>query len=86
MARAIKDEGRPREDSILAAGADDESSRATVRAGDQDMSVAFFGEKFGEWIVPMVQDIMAGNPVPSFVGTELVPLTADNIDEHYPKN
>jgi ribose transport system substrate-binding protein len=86
MARAIKDEGRPREDSILAAGADDENSRATVRAGDQDMSVAFFGEKFGEWIVPMVQDIMAGNPVPSFVGTELIPLTADNVDEYYPEN
>lgn len=86
MARAIKDEGRPREDSILAAGADDESSRATVRAGDQDMSVAFFGEKFGEWVVPMVEDILAGNPVPSFVGTELVPLTAENVDEYYPKN
>jgi ribose transport system substrate-binding protein len=86
MARAIKDEGRPREDSILAAGADDENSRATVRAGDQDMSVAFFGERFGEWIVPIVQDIMAGNPVPSFVGTELVPLTAENVDEHYPEN
>jgi ribose transport system substrate-binding protein len=85
MARAIKDEGRPREDSILAAGADDENSRATVRAGDQDMSVAFFGERFGEWIVPMVQDIMAGNPVPSFVGTELVPLTAENVDEYYPE-
>lgn len=85
MARAIKDEGRPREDAILAAGADDESSRGAVRAGDQDMSVAFFGEKFGEWIVPMVQDIMAGNPVPAFVGTELVPLTTENIDEYYPE-
>jgi ribose transport system substrate-binding protein len=86
MARAIKDEGRPRENSILAAGADDANSRATVRAGDQDMSVAFFGEKFGEWIVPMVEDILAGNPVPSFVGTELVPLTAENVDEYYPKD
>jgi len=49
------------------------------------MSVAFFGEKFGQWIVPMVEDILAGNPVPSFVGTELVPLTTENIDEYYPK-
>ena len=85
MARAIKDEGRPKTDSLLAAGADDANSRASVRAGGQDMSVAFFGEKFGAWIVPMIQDIMAGNPVPSFVGTELVPLTAENMDEYYPK-
>ncbi|HYY83234.1 MAG TPA: substrate-binding domain-containing protein, partial [Beijerinckiaceae bacterium] len=84
MARAIKDEGRPKSDSILAAGADDASSRASVRAGGQDMSVAFFGEKFGTWIVPMVEDILAGNPVPSFVGTELIPLTAENVDEYYP--
>ena len=85
MGRAIKDEGRPREDAILSAGADDEASRNAVRAGEQDMSVAFFGEKFGEWLVPMVEDILAGNPVPSFVGTELVPLDLDNIDDYYPE-
>lgn len=83
MARAVKDEGIADKDRILSAGADDKSSRASVRAGEQDMSVAFFGERFGEWLVPMVQDIMAGNPVPSFVGTELIPLTQENIDEYY---
>jgi ribose transport system substrate-binding protein len=86
MARAIKEQGGPRENAILSAGADDEAARRLVRNGDQDMSVAFFGERFGEWIVPMVQDILAGEPVPSFVGTELVPLTQDNIDEYYPTN
>jgi ribose transport system substrate-binding protein len=86
MGRAIKDEGRPREDSILSAGADDEASRGAVRAGDQDMSVAFFGERFGEWVVPIMEDIMAGNPVPAFVGTELIPLDQDNIDEYYPND
>jgi ribose transport system substrate-binding protein len=86
MGRAIKDEGRPREDAILSAGADDANSRVAVRGGTQDMSVAFFGEKFGEWLVPMVEDILAGNPVPSFVGTELVPLTKDNVDEYYPND
>jgi ribose transport system substrate-binding protein len=86
MARAVKEQGNPREDSILSAGADDEASRRLVRNGDQDMSVAFFGERFGEWIVPMAEDILAGNPVPSFVGTELIPLTKDTIDEYYPSN
>jgi ribose transport system substrate-binding protein len=84
MIRAVERDSRPDEDSILAAGADDESSRHSVRAGQQDMSVAFFGERYGEWLIPMIQDLMAGNAVPSFVGTELVPLTEDNIDEYYP--
>lgn len=86
MLRAIGEEGMLGEQTILAAGADDESSRRAVRMGDQDMSVAFFGERFGEWLISMLQDLMAGNPVPSFVGTELVPLTVDNIDEHYPED
>jgi ribose transport system substrate-binding protein len=84
MIRAVNQEGRPDTDTILVAGADDESSRASVRAGDQDMSVAFFADRFGEWLIPMLQDIMSGNPVPVFLGTELVPLTRENIDEYYP--
>jgi ABC-type sugar transport system substrate-binding protein len=86
MIRAVNQEGRPDEDTILVAGADDESSRASVRRGDQDMSVAFFADRFGEWLVPMIQDLMAGNPVPKFVGTELIPLTAENVDEYYPND
>jgi ribose transport system substrate-binding protein len=85
MIRAVKKQSLAREDWIAGAGADDESSRKLVRAGDQDVSIAFFGERFGEWLIPMIQDLMAGNPVPSFVGTELVPLTKDNIDEYYPE-
>jgi ribose transport system substrate-binding protein len=85
MIRAAKQQDLPRENWISAAGADDETSRKLVRAGDQDVSIAFFGERFGEWLIPMIQDLMAGNPVPSFVGTELVPLTKENIDEHYPE-
>jgi ribose transport system substrate-binding protein len=85
MIRAVKKQALAREDWIAGAGADDESSRKLVRAGDQDVSIAFFGERFGEWLIPMIQDLMAGNPVPSFLGTELVPLTKDTIDEYYPE-
>jgi ribose transport system substrate-binding protein len=83
---AVEREGRPDEDTILVAGSDDESARRFVRAGQQDMSVSAFAERYGEWLIPMMQDIMAGNPVPSYVGVELVPLTKDNIDEHYPND
>jgi ribose transport system substrate-binding protein len=85
MIRAVKKQSLAREDWIAGAGADDESSRKLVRSGDQDVSIAFFGERFGEWLIPMIQDLMAGNPVPSFLGTQLVPLTKDNIDEYYPQ-
>jgi hypothetical protein len=86
MIRAALRQGRPREDLISGAGADDESSRKLVRAGDQDVSISFAGERFGEYLIPLMQDLMAGNPVPKFVGTELVPLTKENIDQHYPDN
>lgn len=86
MIRAAKRQDRSRDDLLTGAGADDESSRKLVRSGDQDVSIAFFGERFGEYLIPMIQDLMAGNPVPSFVGTELVPLTKDNVDEYYPND
>ena len=54
---------------ILAAGADDELGQQQIRTATVRTSIAFFREKFGEWLVPMLQDVMAGNPVPSFVGT-----------------
>jgi ribose transport system substrate-binding protein len=85
MIRAAQRQGRPREDYIAGAGADDESSRKLVRAGDQDVSISFFGERFGEYAIPMLQDLMAGEPVPEFLGTELVPLTKDNVDKYYPE-
>jgi ribose transport system substrate-binding protein len=85
MIRALKQQRLPRKNWISAAGADDESSRKLVRAGDQDVSIGFFGERFGEWLIPMIQDLMAGNAVPAFVGTQLVPLTKGSIDKYYPK-
>lgn len=84
MIRAAQRHGGPREDLISGAGADDESSRKLLRSGDQDVSISFAGERFGEYLIPLTQDLMAGNPVPKFVGTELIPLTQDNVDEHYP--
>ncbi|MBB4660497.1 hypothetical protein [Conexibacter arvalis] len=84
MIRAIGESDLADADTLTAAGADDESSRRSVRAGTQDMSVAFFGERFGEYAIPMLQDLMAGNAVPSFLGTELVQLTRDTIDDYYP--
>jgi ribose transport system substrate-binding protein len=48
-------------------------------------SIAFFPERYGEWLIPIMQDILAGNPVPSFTGSGLVAITQDNIDKYYPE-
>jgi len=85
MIRAAERQGAPREDYISGAGADEELSQKLLREGKQDVSISFLGERFGEYAVPLMQDMMAGNPVPSFVGTELIPLTQDNIDQYYPE-
>lgn len=85
MINAVERDGRPREDLILADSGLDPDDQRSVRNGEQDMSVAFFPDRYGEWLIPMIQDLMAGNPVPKFVGTELVRGTADNVDELYPE-
>lgn len=83
--KAVEREGRPDEDVILADTGLDPADQKSVRAGDQDLSVAFFPEKYGDWLIPMIQDLMAGNPVPKFVGTELAIGTPDTIDDIYPE-
>ena len=84
--QAVEREGRPRDQIILADSGLDPADQASVRAGDQEFSVAFFPDKYGDWQIPILQDIMAGNPVPAFVGTELVTGTKENVDELYPEN
>ena len=39
-------------------------------SGLEGASVAYFPERYGEWLVPILEDVMAGNPVPSFTGSE----------------
>ena len=59
--------------------------QANVRAGVQSMSVAFFPERYGEWLVPILEDVLAGNPVPGLTSTKLIVLTKNNISKYYPK-
>lgn len=84
MARAVEEEGRPDQDTILAEGQADERSRTLIRSGREDMAVAGFPERFGEWVIPMLQDAMAGEPIPSFVGTDPAALTKETLEKYYP--
>lgn len=85
MIRAAEQAGVPRESYISGAGADEELSQKLLREGKQDVSISFLGERFGEYALPLIEDMMSGKPVPKFVGTELIPLTKENVDKYYPE-
>jgi ribose transport system substrate-binding protein len=71
-------------DIIDIASGTDELGQKQIKSGIQQASIGYFPEKYGEWLVPMLEDVMAGNPVPSFVGQALPVITKDNIGQYYP--
>jgi ribose transport system substrate-binding protein len=79
---ALKQAGRTADALTIASGAD-QLGQQQIRSGQQSASVAFFPEKYGEWLIPILQDVMAGNPVPSFTGSQLVVITRANIGKYY---
>jgi ribose transport system substrate-binding protein len=81
MRKAGKKEG---EDYLGIASGTDELGQKEIKNGHESASIAFFPEKYGEWLLPMLEDVLAGNPVPSFVGQGLPVITRDNIEEFYP--
>jgi ribose transport system substrate-binding protein len=83
MLNAMKKAGRE-DDTINIASGTDELGQTQIKNGVQQASIAYFPEKYGEWLIPILEDVMAGSPVPSFVGQALPVITKDNIDEFYP--
>ncbi len=84
MINAVEKTGNTDKAITIANGAD-ELGINQIRSGKQMASIAFFPERYGEWLIPLMEDILAGNPVPSFTGSGLVAITPDNIDEYYPE-
>lgn len=84
MINAVEKTGNTDKAITIANGAD-ELGISQIRSGKQMASIAFFPERYGEWLIPIMEDILAGNPVPSFTGSGLVAITKDNIDEYYPE-
>ena len=72
MTNAMRKAGKKEGESYLgiASGAD-ELGQTEIKNGHESASIAFFPEKYGEWLIPILEDVMAGNPVPSFVGQGL---------------
>lgn len=82
MTNAAAKTGNEEKVVSIASGVD-ELGQAQIRSGAETASVAFFPERYGEWLIPLLQDVLAGNPVPSFTGTDLVVITSENIDQYY---
>jgi ribose transport system substrate-binding protein len=48
-------------------------------------SVGFFPEFYGRYLIPMIVDMIEGNPVPDTVYLDHWVIDRSNIDEYYPK-
>jgi len=83
---AIQTAGRwdPEKWFIVTMGCDD-VGKQQIRDGLTDGSVAFFPERYGEYLVPAAVALMMGEIVPPFLYVENVVINKDNIDEWYPE-
>ncbi len=72
------------EDLIVITLGVDELGKLQIRKGLSDAGVAFFPEKYGEYLIPAACAILEGAPVPSHMYVENAIITKDNIDQFYP--
>jgi ribose transport system substrate-binding protein len=63
----------------------DELGQTMIRDGLSDAGIAFFPERYGEYVIPAVAAILTGNAVPPYIYVENEMITKANIDKWYPK-
>ncbi len=63
----------------------DELGQSQLRDGLTDAAIAFFPEKYGEYVVPAAAALLKKAPVPPYIYIENEIITRDNIDKYYPK-
>jgi len=83
---AVESAKREKDCWIISHGADT-PFQENIRAGKGDIwigSVAYTPEKYGDYLVPMVVDLVNGKDVPEDVYLEHFVVTKDNIDQYYP--
>ena len=83
VVQAVRQSGMDRNSILTISNGLDAQGQQMVCSGQNDASVAFFPERYGEWVVPIMQDIMAGNPVPSLVSNGMKVFTKATIEEAY---
>jgi len=73
------------DDTIIITLGCDELGQSQLREGLTDAAIAFFPEKYGEYVIPAVCAILQGEPVPPYIYVENEVITRENIDQYYPK-
>ncbi len=84
MESALDAAGRKGDGIVLSMGADSSAQEAIRAGGDFKMSVAFGPERYGEFLVPVIEKILAGEIPPSITRAVAFPVDASNIDQYYP--
>lgn len=82
---ALQNAGRwNRDDVIVITLGVDNLGKLQIRKGLSDAGVAFFPERYGEYLIPAACALLKSAPVPSHMYVENVMITRRNIDEFYP--
>ena len=83
---AIQTAGRwdPEKWIVVTQGADETGCQQVVD-GLTKASIAYFPEKYGEYLIPASVALMKGEVVPPFMYVENVPISMDNMAEYYPQ-
>lgn len=86
-AMAQADRGDSTVDGVVIGKNADLIALETIREGNSPLvgTVSFFPERYGNFIVPLALDILAGNAVPSIVRVPHEVISIDNIDTYYPE-
>ncbi len=62
----------------------DELGQSQIRDGLSDAGVAFYPERYGEYLIPAICAMLEGAPVPSHLYVENEYITMENIERVYP--
>jgi ribose transport system substrate-binding protein len=83
---AIQTAGRwdPEKWIVITQGADETANQQIVD-GLVRASIAYFPEKYGEYLVPASVALMKGQVVPPFMYVENVVISMDNMKDYYPE-
>lgn len=81
---ALDAAGRTGDGVVLSMGADSSAQEAIRAGGDFKMSVAFGPEKYGQKLVPLLTQILAGQVPPVVTRADAFAVDASNIDQLYP--
>ena len=83
MLRAVQQKGREADVLVVGNGADEQETMAGEEAFVA--SVAYFPERYGNYLIPIALMRLAGHSVPPAVAVQHVIVTPANICEYYPQ-